>query len=58
MNTGTPFTITNRSGDSFKINDHTDPSRVIALQSYPASDVETKNDQINLVGQHLSLIHI
>lgn len=50
---GTQFTITNTDGDSIVLNDHTtDPLRFIALQSYPEMDVDVKNNEISLQGQH------
>lgn len=50
---GTQFTITNADGDSITLNDHvTDPLRFIALQAYPEMDVDIKNNEIDLQGQH------
>jgi len=50
---GTEYTISNKQGVSFKINDHvTDPLNLIALQSYPQFDVEIKNNEISKEGQH------
>lgn len=50
---GYTYTIENKYGDSFKINDHvTDPLNVIALQSYPDMDVDIKNNEVDLDGQH------
>lgn len=50
---GITYTITNRAGASFKINDHvTDPNNFIALQSYPQFDVDVKNSETNREGQH------
>lgn len=50
---GYTYTITNRAGDSFKINDFvTDPDNFIALQQYPDMDIDVKNDEVALDGQH------
>lgn len=50
---GYTYTITNRNGDSFKINDHvTDPLNFIALQQYPDMDIDVKNSELPLDGQH------
>lgn len=50
---GYTYTITNKAGDSFKINDHvTDPENFIALQQYPDMDIDVKNNEVNLDGQH------
>lgn len=50
---GYTYTITNKLGDSFKINDHiTDPNNFIALQQYPEMDIDVKNSEIDLQGQH------
>ena len=49
---GTQYTLTNKAGDTFTINDHSDPNRVFALQEYPINDVSIKNNEINLQGQH------
>lgn len=50
---GYTYTITNKTGDSFKINDFvTDPLNFIALQQYPDMDIDVKNNEQNLDGQH------
>lgn len=50
---GIQFTITNKDGDSIKINDHvTNPNQVIALQQYPTMEVNIKNQEIDKEGQH------
>lgn len=50
---GYQYTITNKLGDSFKINDHvTDPLNFIALQEYPDVAVDVKNNEVELDGQH------
>ena len=49
---GYEYTITNKLGDSFKINDHTNPNRVIALQEYPISTIGFKNNEVSPVGEH------
>lgn len=50
---GYTYTITNKDGDSFKINDHvTDPLNFIALQQYPDMDIDVKNSELPLEGQH------
>jgi hypothetical protein len=50
---GITYTITNKAGASFKINDHvTDPLNFIALQAYPQFDVDIKNGEVNRDGQH------
>lgn len=47
------YTITNKLGDSFTINDHTtDPENFIALQEYPGMEVDVKNSELDLDGQH------
>lgn len=47
------YTITNKDGDSFKINDHvTDPLNFLALQQYPDMDIDVKNSELPLDGQH------
>jgi len=50
---GYTYTITNKNGDSFKINDFvTDPLNFIALQQYPEMDIDVKNSELPLDGQH------
>ena len=50
---GTKFTLTNKDGESIIINDHvTNPSQIIALQSYPNMEVNIKNRDIDKEGQH------
>lgn len=50
---GIQYTIENKAGASFVINDHTtDPENFIALQSYPQFDLDVKNTEINREGQH------
>lgn len=50
---GYEYTITNRSGDSFKINDFsTDPDNFIGLQQYPDMEIDVKNNEVALEGQH------
>ncbi len=50
---GYTYTITNKLGDSFKINDFvTDPDNFIALQQYPDMDIDVKNSEVALDGQH------
>lgn len=49
---GTIFTLINQNGDEIKINDHTDPNNLIALQDYPTFDLEIKNQEIQKEGQH------
>lgn len=50
---GTLYTLTNKRGDTITLNDHvTDPSRIIALQSYPGFDVDIKNNEVAREGQH------
>lgn len=47
------YTITNKQGESFSINDFTtDPDNFIALQQYPDMDIDVKNDEVALDGQH------
>lgn len=47
------YTITNREGLSFKINDFTtDPNNFFALQQYPDMEIDVKNSEIDLQGQH------
>ena len=48
----TLFTFSNKRGQSFSINDHTNPNKVIALQSYPESSTEFKNNEVVPQGQH------
>lgn len=51
---GYEFTITNRNGDSFSINDFSSipPANGIALQDYPVFDVDVKNSELDREGQH------
>lgn len=50
---GYQYTITNRTGNSFKINDFTtDPYNFIGLQQYPDMEIDVKNNEVNLEGQH------
>jgi len=49
---GWQFTITDKKGNSFTINDHTDPNNFVALQAYPQFDVAIKNSEIDKEGQH------
>lgn len=50
---GYPFTFTNRNGLSINFNDHdSDPNNFVALQEYPAFDVDIKNIEIDKDGQH------
>ncbi len=50
---GYTYTITNSAGDFFKINDFvTDPNNYFLLQQYPDMDVDVKNTEIDLQGQH------
>ena len=49
---GTQFTITNRGGESFILNNHSNPDRIVALQAYPTFDVDIKNNEVSREGQH------
>jgi len=49
---GTQFILTNQNGDTITINDHSDPTNLIALQDYPSFDLELKNQEIAKEGQH------
>jgi len=50
---GYKFKITNNAGDFIYINDFTtDPLRFLALQDYPAFDVDIKNNEVAKEGQH------
>ena len=50
---GTQFTITNQDNVSIVLNDHTtDPTQIIALQTYPQFDIDVKNNEVNKEGQH------
>jgi len=50
---GYQYTIENKNGDSFVINDHTTtPSQIIALLQYPDFDVDVKGREIDKQGQH------
>lgn len=50
---GYQYTIENSDGESFVINDHTtNPNQIIALQQYPAFDVDIKTNEVDKEGQH------
>lgn len=50
---GVLYTITNKTGDSFSINDHvTDPDNFIALQSHPDFSLSIRSSRVPLQGQH------
>lgn len=47
------YTITNKAGQSFKLNDFTtNPAKFFALQQYPDMEVDVKNSETDLQGQH------
>lgn len=47
------YTITNRSGESITLNDHTtDPNNLYALQTYPKFSRNVKNTEIERIGQN------
>lgn len=48
----TKFTIENQVGESITLNDHSDPQKVIALQSYPQFQAGVKNNEVRKQGQH------
>jgi len=50
---GYTYTLTNRAGQSVKINDFvTDPNNFIALQDYPLFDVDVKEAEMDKEGQN------
>lgn len=50
---GYTYTLTNRAGQSVKINDFiTDPDNFIALQDYPLFDVDLKEEEMDKEGQN------
>lgn len=49
---GTIYTLENEKGQSIKINDHSDKSKGIALQSYPQFSSQIKQNEVRTQGQH------